>query len=170
MDEKDTFKKVPSEIDFNDILKATRPSSRRNYKLEKGNTCCGFFTIKTGFILYGIFDILVFLGLLGTIIHFLLERRPVHLVLYVLLALAFPNAFAFAVVQGADQAFTRKIYTYTLAVKLGILSLSIPLLFMYANRDWLFAKFCSRDGSTSAEVQKMKSVECQSQIYYIFVL
>ena len=161
MADKDNFKKVSDTGDasgplsLTDLQKAfnnegSRPS-RNSKKKEKGATCCGYFSIKTGFIMYGVFDILLMVGLFAVIIHYLVIKKKVKHVLYASLFLQVPNAFAFIYVMAVDKAISRKIYTYILAVKIGILAFTTPLVFMIANNDWMFAKFCgdyqSDDGS-----------------------
>lgn len=82
------------------------------------------------------------IALFAIIIHFLVIKKRVRHVWYASLILAVPNAFSFIFVMVSDKAITRKIYTYVLAVKLAILAFTIPLLFMIANNDWMYAQKC----------------------------
>ena len=49
---------------------------------------------------------------------------------------------SFIVILANDTARTRKFYTSLLAVKLGLLSFTTPLLFLYANEEVLINKIC----------------------------
>jgi hypothetical protein len=151
MADKDNFKKVSDApeksgmVKLDDLLAASRDgsrSSKRSKKKEKGTTCCGYFSIKVGFILYGAFDIITMIALFSVIIHFLVIKKKVVNLLWASLILAVPNAFSFTFVMISDRAITRKIYTYILAVKLAILAFTIPFLFMYANNDWMYDQQC----------------------------
>jgi hypothetical protein len=73
----------------------------------------------------------MFLVVLGTIIHFLVLKTKVQLVFYILLVLAAPNAFGFIFVLGVNSGFSRKIYTYILAIKLAVISFLNPVVFLY---------------------------------------
>lgn len=117
-------------------------NQRKSKKKEKGTTCCNYFSIKTGFILYGIFDIICMITFSAIIIHNLVKKKRVKNFWYVSLALTVPNALTFIYVILVDKAISRKVYTYMLAVKLGIVAFSSPLIFMIANHDWMYAKFC----------------------------
>lgn len=80
--------------------------------------------------MFGVLDILIFIAILSVVIHLLVLKNKVPHYLYVMLAVYLPNAFAVIAVLGINKAWTRKIYTYFLAIKLGILSFVQPLLFM----------------------------------------
>ena len=94
MAEKDKFVKFEGEtpafsLSLEDIQQKPK-SFRKPKKQEKGSTCCGYFSIKIGFILYGIFDILTTLSFIGLIIHLLVIKRPVAEVVYISLVLGIP--------------------------------------------------------------------------------
>ena len=62
-------------------------SSRQAKKGDKGKTCCGYFSIKMGFILYGVFDVLVTIGLFSAIIAITVAKTKVKPIWYSSLAL-----------------------------------------------------------------------------------
>ena len=117
-------------------------STRKQQKKDRGALCCNYFSIKTGFILYGIFDIIYTIVISAIIITILARKKKVKAFWYNSLVLALPNSLTFIYVMVVKKAIAHKIYTYILAVKLGIVALSLPLLFMYENRDELYPKFC----------------------------
>ena len=166
MADKDNFKKVSDApekagmIKMDELLAANRDTSRsskRAKKKEKGTTCCGYFSIKVGFILYGVFDIITMIALFAIIVHFLVIKKRVRHFWYASLILTVPNAFSFIFVMVSDKAITRKIYTYILAVKIAILAFTIPLIFMISNNDWMFAHYCEE--STTDEISLASTSE-----------
>jgi hypothetical protein len=88
MADKDNFTKVDQAINLADLQNAMRPSVRsRAYKFDKGKTSCCNLSIKTGFFLYGVLDILMFFGILSYMIHYLLDNNMVPIWLKILLGL-----------------------------------------------------------------------------------
>ena len=102
--------------------------------------------MKAGFLFFGIVDIMYLTALLSVIIHTLVDKEKVRMSLYLLLTIQAPNVISFILVLASDTAATRKFYSSLLAVKLGLLSFTIPLLFMYANEEFLVNKICLPDG------------------------
>jgi hypothetical protein len=136
MADKDKFYKIEDTIDadqspskVDDSKQAVRPSRYKKKDLDR--KCCRCFSIRAGFLMYGVLDILIFLTFFGCIIHYLVLKQKVPLTIYLLLLIQAPNAFGFICVLGADKGVARKMYTYALAFKLSIISIVFPFLFLY---------------------------------------
>ena len=168
MADKDNFNKVgtPAAINLSDLQNKKGKNSKagRSMKQEKGKTCCGFFSIRTGFIIYGVLDIAMFIYYLAIIINKLVKNYVVEKYYYIMLISGFPNVIALALVLAIDKAVTRKIYTYFLAVKIGLITFITPLIFMIMNHDTQYDKECHDAVAKNLKVNHQEGLEVPEDV------
>ena len=106
--------------------------------------CCGVFSIKVGFHLYGILDFVWFILVIVHLIRIKDETAPEDkkwsmavLVVYLL------KCILFIVVLVEDKSLTRKIYSSLLMFKMVAQSITVPLLALRIESDLLFDKVCN---------------------------
>ncbi len=120
--------------------------NRRAEKVDKSaiQKCCGIFSIKTGFSLYGVLDLLIFILVTVLLVKSKIGGREIEDVKWLLAVflVQLPNVSLFVMVLVDDKSTTRRIYSSYMMIKMLAQSIAIPMLILRLESHFLFDKVC----------------------------
>jgi len=113
----DQFKKARNE-------EVTRNGDNENYRNRKSCCCC--FSVKTGFKLYGIIDLIILILIIVTLGAGVAKKSEVKDFFITILVSYIPNVLIFFIILCVDTSKVRKVYLYFLNFKLFIAAFMLP--------------------------------------------
>ena len=94
---------------------------------DEGQKCC-CLSIKTGYWLYGLIDLIIVIGLCVVISSDVVKVKSAKKFFVILLVSYLPNVLVWILMLCRDTARMRKTYTYSLNLKLFVAAFVLPLV------------------------------------------
>ena len=131
-----------------EALKDWRDSQDQNRRSQsvsrsKQKLCCGYFSIKTGFVLFGVFDFLWFL-MLTTVAIYEAVKHNYHpsTEFYVFMLQLVPKLIGFIMVLVADSVMTRHVYKILLRIIMILMMFVLPVYYLIKIKTELIPLHC----------------------------
>lgn len=158
----DNFNKLSQDVNIGQSQQRRSSSVSKKSKQQK---CCYLFNIKQGFVIFGVFDIvLVFILLTLTVNNYIHKKEAPSLTIIILLILFIPKFIGFMVVLTVDTTGVSHMYRVLLRFNMVILMFMAPIYFLHQIRSEYIPVMCDETGGNFMDYFKEAPKHVASKI------
>ena len=123
-----------------------KPKQQRRGSVSKKDnrkTCCYYFSIKSGFVMFGICDIMILLGLTVVCVNdYMHDKSHPSLSQWILFVIMFQKVLLFLIELCSDSLRTKHIYRVMLRINMLLWMFAAPVYYLYKIKNEMIPVCC----------------------------